>query len=46
MAYLIFIGTVIACGAIAAFIPVDTMSSRVDAPDYHLIPYAGDAWGA
>ena len=38
--------TVIVAGLVASFIPVDTISSKQDTPDYHLVPYAGDVFGA
>lgn len=46
MAYIAFVATVIVAGLVASFIPVDTISSKRDTPDYHLIPYAGDVFGA
>lgn len=46
MAVLLFIACMSVCGFVASFIPVDTLSSRPDQPDYHLVPFAGDAFGA
>ena len=46
MAYIAFVATVIVAGLVASFIPVDTISSKQDTPDYHLVPYAGDVFGA
>ena len=46
MAIIAFIVSVIATGIVASLVPVDTISSRQDTPDYHLVPYAGDVFGA
>ena len=46
MAYLALIGSLLITGIVASLIPVDTLTSDPDQPDYHLVPYAGDAWGA
>ena len=46
MAFLAFVGSLFVTGLVASLIPVDTLSSRPDQPDYHLVPFAGDAFGA
>ena len=45
MATLLFVATLVAGGVILSLIPCDTLSSRADQPDYHYVPYAGDAFG-
>jgi hypothetical protein len=46
MVLLAFVGSVLITSIVASFIPVDTMSSHADQPDYHFVPFAGDVWGA
>ncbi|MDO5118911.1 MAG: hypothetical protein Q4G41_07460 [Coriobacteriales bacterium] len=46
MGYVAFVLSLIVSGAIASLIKVDTGSTLVNHPDYHLVPYAGDAFGA
>ena len=46
MVLLAFIGSVLITSIVVSFIHVDTMSSHADQPDYHLVPFAGDVWGA
>ena len=46
MACIAFIGSIAFSGFLASFVPVDTLSSKTDHPDYHYVPYAGDSWGS
>ncbi len=46
MAYITFIVTMVLAAAAASLIDVDTTTSHADSPDYRLVPYAGDAFGA
>ena len=46
MAYVAFVATMVVSGVIASLIDVDTTTSRFDAPDYHLVPFAGAVFGA
>lgn len=46
MATLAFVLSIVLTGAVASLIRVDAGTSRTDTPDYHLVPFAGDAWGA
>lgn len=46
MGFIAFVLTVIVTGAVASLVDVDTLSSRKDSPDYHFVPFAGDAFGA
>ncbi len=46
MALAMFVGSVVACGFLLSFFSVDTLNDHADQPDYHLVPYAGDVWGA
>lgn len=46
MAFIAFIASIVLTGLVASFIPVGTTSSMQDSPDYHLVPFAGDAFGA
>lgn len=46
MASLLFIASIVAGGVVLSLIPCDTLSSRSDQPDYHYVPFAGDAFGA
>ena len=46
MASVAFLVSVVLTGIVVSLIPVDTMSSRADQPDYHYVPFAGDALGA
>ncbi|MBQ3267974.1 MAG: hypothetical protein IJM67_01320 [Atopobiaceae bacterium] len=46
MAYVAFVATMVVSGAIASFVDVEAGSSRASHPDYHFVPFAGDAFGA
>ena len=49
MTTLSFIASIVACGFLLSLLPSDAPSSREnsgDLVDYHLVPYAGDAFGA
>ena len=46
MVVVAFIASVILTSAIASLIQVDTGNTRCNQPDYHLVPFAGDAFGA
>lgn len=41
-----FILSVVFTGLVASLIDVKAGTSRTDQPDYHLVPFAGDVWGA
>lgn len=46
MAYIVFVITLIVTGTIASLVDVDTCTSRYNQPDYHFVPFSGDAFGA
>lgn len=49
MAFVTFVLSVAACGLVLSFLPSSSPMSRADSTDlvdYHLVPYAGDAFGA
>ncbi len=46
MAFAMFVGSVVLCGFVLSFFSVDTLNDKPDQPDYHVVPYAGDVWGA
>ena len=46
MAFVVSLASIILAGAVASLIDIDTTTSRFDAPDYHLVPFAGDVFGA
>ncbi|MBP3893781.1 MAG: hypothetical protein J6D34_07040 [Atopobiaceae bacterium] len=46
MVVLTFIASVVLTGIVASFVQVDTNTSQSDQPDYHYVPFAGDAFGA
>ena len=45
MACIAFIASLLITGIIGSLVEVDTNSTRSD-QDYHLVPFAGDVWGA
>jgi len=48
MVFFEFIGSLIVCGAVLSLInvPDGAVNASVNYPDYHYVPYAGDAFGA
>jgi hypothetical protein len=46
MAAVAFILSLVFTGIVASFLNVDAGTSHGDTPDYHLVPFAGDVWGA
>jgi hypothetical protein len=46
MAFVAFVLSLIVTGAVASLLDVEAGTSRMDQPDYHFVPYAGDAFGA
>jgi hypothetical protein len=46
MGFVAFVISLVVCGAIASLLDVDSTTSQRNTPDYHLVPYAGDAFGA
>ncbi len=46
MAFVAFVLSLIVTGAVASLLDVEAGTSRMDQPDYHFVPFAGDAFGA
>ena len=46
MTAIYFIVSVVLTGLVASLIDVKAGTSSTDQPDYHLVPFAGDVWGA
>jgi hypothetical protein len=46
MACIAFIASLLVCGIVSSFVSVDTNSVHANQPDYHFVPFAGDAFGA
>lgn len=46
MVIVAFIASIVLTSAVASLIQVDTGNTRSNQPDYHLVPFAGDAFGA
>lgn len=46
MGFFEFIISAIVCSCIASLFDVETSSTQSNTPDYHLMPYAGDVFGA
>lgn len=46
MGFIAFIISIIATGAVASLLNVESGSTNASQPDYHFVPFAGDALGA
>ncbi|MBQ9006936.1 MAG: hypothetical protein IJ092_11280 [Atopobiaceae bacterium] len=46
MGFIAFIVSIIVTGAVSSLFSVESGSSRANQPDYHFVPFAGDAFGA
>jgi len=46
MVVISFIASIVLTGVIASLVQVDTNTTHSDQPDYHLVPFAGDVFGA
>lgn len=46
MGFVAFVVSLLACSALASLLDVDSSTSQSNTPDYHFVPYAGDAFGA
>ena len=46
MVVVAFVASVVITGIVASLVRVDTTTSQPTQPDYHYVPFAGDAFGA
>ena len=46
MGYIAFIISIIVTGAVTSLFNVESGATRANQPDYHFVPFAGDALGA
>ena len=46
MGYAAFVAAVVAVGILGSFVPGGEAHGTTERPDYHIIPYAGDVFGA